>query len=226
LLLVLFFCGVVHSQGSAQKMPKEDVIDVPAVGEGLCVYNLFQTNMVLQRDKPVSIWGWADPGEKVTVSFAGQTKTATADKDRAWRVMCAAMPANSAPQRLTVQGNDKTLTLENVLVGDVWILGGQSNMEFPLQKVENGQLEVVSANFPEIRIPTIPSQNGPEEKKGFPRLHEWSSWSSRHFRKGDWDVCAPDTVRDLSAIGYVFARRIHMASRAASISAVHGITRS
>ncbi len=194
-------------------MPKEDVIDVLAVGEGLCVHNLFQTNMVLQRDKPVSIWGWADPGEKVTVSFASQTQTATADKDRAWKVTLAAMPANSAPHKLTVQGKNKMLTLENVLVGDVWILGGQSNMEFPLSKVENGQLEVVSANFPGIRILTIPSQNGPEEKKGFPRLHEWSSWSSRHLRKGDWDACSPDTVRELSAIGYVFARRIHTASQ-------------
>ena len=194
-------------------MPKEDVIDVPAIGEGLCVHNLFQTNMVLQRDKPVSLWGWADPGEDVTVSFAGQTQTAKADKDRVWKVTFTAMPANSAPQRLTVQGKEKTLTLENVLVGDVWILGGQSNMEFPLAKVENGQLEIVSANFPEIRILTVPAQNGPEEKKDFPRLDEWSSWSSRHFRKGDWDVCSPDIVRELSAIGYVFARRIHMASQ-------------
>ena len=79
-------------------MPKEDVIDVLAVGEGLCVHNLFQTNMVLQRDKPVSIWGWADPGEKVTVSFASQTQTATADKDRAWKVTLAAMPAKSVPK--------------------------------------------------------------------------------------------------------------------------------
>jgi sialate O-acetylesterase len=136
-----------------------------------------------------------------------------ADKDRSWKVTLAAMPASTAPQELTVLGKEKTLILKNVLVGDVWILGGQSNMEFPLSRVENGQLEIVSANYPEIRILTIPAQNGPEEKKGFPRLHEWSSWSSRHFRKGDWDVCSPDIVRELSAIGYVFARRLHMASQ-------------
>ena len=123
------------------------------------------------------------------------------------------MPANSAPQKLTVQGKDKTLTLENVLVGDVWILGGQSNMEFPLSRIENGNLEIVSANYENIRILTVPSQNGPDNKQGFPRLHEWSGWFGRHFRKGDWDVCSPDIVRELSAIGYVFARRIHMASQ-------------
>jgi sialate O-acetylesterase len=194
-------------------MPKEDVIDVPAIGQGLCVHNLFQSNMVLQRDKPVAIWGWATAGEKITVSFANQTQTATAGKDRTWKVMLTALTTNAQPQKLTVQGKEKTLTLENILVGDIWVLGGQSNMEFPLANVENGALEIVSANFPAIRILTVPAQNGAEVKQGFPRLHEWSGWSSRHFRKGDWDVCTPETVRELSAIGYVFARRLHMASQ-------------
>jgi len=215
-LSVILLAGLVSGSAiSAEKkeMPREDVIDVPAIGEGLCVHNVFQSNMVLQRDKPVAVWGWAAPGEKVTVSFAGQTQTATADKDRGWKVTLTAMPANTAPQKLTVQGKDKTLTLENILVGDIWVLGGQSNMEFPIANVENGQLEVVSANFPQIRMLTIPGQDGPDEKKGFARLYEWSDWSGRHFRKGDWDVCSPETVKELSAIGYVFARRIHMASK-------------
>lgn len=211
LLLAIAIGPVVAAPG--KELPKEDVIDVPAIGQGLCVHNLFQSNMVLQRDKPVPVWGWADPDETVTVSFAGQTQTATAGKDRTWRVVLAALKANAEPQRLTVQGKEKTLTLENILVGDIWILGGQSNMEFPISNVENGALEVVSANFPAIRILTVPSQNGPDDKKGFPRLEEWSDWSGRHFRKGYWDVCSPETVRELSAIGYVFARRIHMASQ-------------
>ena len=215
-LPVIIFVGMIAGSAISaenRKMPKQDVIDVPAIGEGLCVHNLFQSNMVLQRDKPVAVWGWAAPGEQVTVSFAGQTRAATVDKDRAWKVMLAAMPANAQPQSMTVQGKDKTLTLDNILVGDVWVLGGQSNMEAPLTDVENGQLEIVSANYAGIRILTIPAQNGYEEKKGFPRLHEWSGWFSRHFRKGDWDVCSPQVARELSAIGYVFARRIHMASQ-------------
>ncbi len=196
----------------AQQMPREHVIDAPSIGEELSLHNLFQSNMVLQRDKPINIWGWAAEGEKVSVSFAGQTGTATTDRDRKWKVTLNALPANSKQQNLSVQGKDKTLTLENILVGDIWVLGGQSNMEFPLEKVENGDLEIVSANYPEIRILTVPAQNGPDLKKGFPRLHEWSDWSKRHFRKGDWDECSPEIVRELSAIGYVFARRIHMAS--------------
>jgi sialate O-acetylesterase len=197
----------------AQKMPREDVVEVPAIGEGLCFHNLFQSNMVIQRDKPVSLWGWAEPGEKVTVTLAGKSKTATAAKDRSWKVTFPAMPANSKPIRVTAKGKSKTLTLENILVGDVWVLGGQSNMEFPLSKVENGSLEIVSANFPHIRILTVPTGASSKPVKGFARLHEWSDWSKRHFRKGDWDVCSPEVVKELSAIGYVFARRIHMTSQ-------------
>lgn len=196
----------------AAPMPKEDVVEVPAVGEGLFLHNLFQSNMVLQRDKPVSLWGWAAPGEQVRVTVAGNSGTATAGEDRTWKITLPAMMASSEPVTVTVTGKDKTLTLENVLVGDVWILGGQSNMEFPLTNVENGNLEIVSANFPKIRILTVPAAAGPVPPKGFARLHEWSDWSNRHFRKGDWDVCSPESVRDLSAIGYVFARRLHMAS--------------
>jgi sialate O-acetylesterase len=194
-------------------LPKENVIDVPAISEGLCVHNMFQSNMVLQRDKPISVWGWASPGARVTVSFAGKERAASAGPERSWRVTFPAMPAGSTPARMTVRDRTRTLTLENILLGDVWVLGGQSNMEFPLAKIENGNLEIVSANHGNIRILTVPAQNGPDDKQGFPRLHEWSSWSGRHFRKGEWDVCSPDTVRELSAIGYVFARRIHMASQ-------------
>ena len=211
LMLVVAFPA--HSQ---EKMPREDVIDVPAIGEGLCVSNVFQSNMVLQRDKPVAIWGWGTPGEKITLTFGNQQQNATVAEDRAWRVNLAAMPANSKPQTLTVQGSNNQLVLENILVGDIWLLGGQSNMEFPLSRIENGQLEIVSANYPSIRILTVPAANGPDAKPGFPRLHEWSSWFGRHFRKGDWDLCTPEIARELSAIGYVFARRVHMASQVPS----------
>lgn len=210
-LLVLIWLPDLLSQ--KMPMPKDDVIEVPAIGDGLCVHNLFQSNMILQRDKPIEIWGWAKPGEVVRVLFAGKSKEAKAGKDREWKVTLPAMTANADPQTLNIKGKDQNLTLENVLIGDVWVLGGQSNMEEPLNNVENGKLEIVSANYPGIRILTVPAQNGPDTKKGFARLHEWSSWSNRHFRKGDWDVCSPEIARELSAIGYVFARRLHMAAQ-------------
>ncbi|MFY9341709.1 MAG: hypothetical protein WAT39_04425 [Planctomycetota bacterium] len=197
----------------AQQMPKADVVDVPAIASGLCVSNLFQSNMVVQRDKPIAVWGQAAPGEEVAVSFGSDRQTSRAEADRSWRVTLAARPANATPQQLVVQGKDVRLVLDNVLVGDVWVLGGQSNMEFELEKVENGPLEIVSANFPHIRILTVPYAIGPEPVRGFARLHEWSDWFGQHFRKGDWDVCTPAIARELSAIGYTFARRVHLASQ-------------
>lgn len=212
-LATLLIATPLTSTVRAQPLPREDVVEAPEIGEGLCVSNLFQSNMVLQRDKPIRIWGWATPGEQVTVEFAGERAVAIAGEDRAWRIELPAMPASAEPRRLTVTGTSHTLALDDILVGDVWVLGGQSNMEFELAKVENGPLEIVSANFPGIRILTVPYGQGPEPKRGFARLHQWSDWSGRHFRKGDWDVCAPEVARELSAIGYVFARRLHMASR-------------
>jgi sialate O-acetylesterase len=192
--------------------PRRDVVEVPASGPGLCVSNLFQSHMVLQRDRPVALWGWAEPGERVTVEFGAAQAGATADAGRRWLVTLPAMEASTAPRRLTVQGATETLELEDVLVGDVWLLGGQSNMEFELAKVENGPLEIASANYPLIRVLTVPYGVGPEPLAGFARLDEWSDWFGRHFRKGDWDVCTPAVARELSAIGFAFARRVHMAS--------------
>lgn len=86
-------------------------------------------------------------------------------------------------------------------------------MEFALAKVDDGALEIASAHFPEIRLLTIPQGAGFDSVRSFERLHEWSSWSSRHFRKGDWEICSPETVPEFSAIGYVFGRRLHMATQ-------------
>jgi len=212
-LLALFACATVQAQDRPGKMPQEDVVEIPAIGKGLCVSNVFQTDMVLQRNKPLTIWGWADSGEAVTVSFAGQTANTVAGPDRSWKVTLKAMPANATPQVMTIKGQNKTLTLDNILIGDVWILGGQSNMEFEITKVDDGALEIVSANFPQIRLLSMPWGKGFESVRSFERLYEWSSWSSRHFRKGDWDVCTPETVKEFTAIGYVFGRRVHMATQ-------------
>ncbi|QDT59817.1 hypothetical protein SV7mr_23280 [Stieleria bergensis] len=213
-LLAVLLSGLISSgPASAQKMPREDVVEFPAVGDGLCFSNVFQSNMVLQRDKPIKLWGWAEPGEHVTATFHGQSAHANVAKDRKWTLTLPAMPANDQPATVSLTSGETKVTLENVLVGDVWILGGQSNMEFELAKVENGNLEIVSANFPNMRILTVPHAMGPDAKQSFPRMHQWSGWFGRHFRKGDWDECTPEIARDLSAIGYVFARRIHMASQ-------------
>ena len=193
-------------------MPKEDVVNVAAISDGFCVSNVFQSGMVLQRDKPCRLWGWADPGQKVSVTFADKEVMAIAGLDRRWEVLLPALSMSGEGRTLVARADSETVELNDVLVGDVWILGGQSNMEFELAKVENGNLEIISANYPKIRILTLPYAQGPDKQKGFPRLHQWSDWSRRHFRKGDWNVCTPEIAKELSAIGYVFARRVHQAS--------------
>lgn len=213
LLFALILTTVAAWPMAAQNLVRgEDRIDVPAVGEGLWVSNTFQSNMVLQRDKPMRIWGWATPGEKVTVTFAGNSATVTADKDRKWTAELPAQPANATPQAIAIKSKDKTVTLDNILIGDVWILGGQSNMEHPIRAVENGGLEIASANYPNLRILTIPMGQLKEPVEGFARKQEWHGFFNRHFRKGYWDECSPQTVRELSAIGYAFARRVHKAA--------------
>jgi len=211
--LIAFQTFVMAASWPADLVRGKDRVDVPAIGTGLCLHNLFQSNMVIQRDKPVKIWGWATPGEKVRVTLDAKQQSATASKDRSWKVTFPALPASSKPRDIIVKGKDKTIKLENILVGDIWVLGGQSNMEHPICRTEDGDLEIASANFQNIRIMTVPAQNGPKVKNAFPRLYEWHSFFNQHYRKGDWDVCTPEIVYELSGIGYVFARRIHMASQ-------------
>jgi len=216
LLVLLAALFTLPAQAEPPKLVKgEDFVVKPAISEELCVSNLFQDGMVLQRDKPIYVWGWAAQGETVTVAFNGINKTTVADKDRHWKVEFPAVPANAEPQAMKITGNKSAnpITLTNILVGDVWVLGGQSNMEFELAKVENGNLEIISANYPNIRILTLPYGEAPvEHNKSFPEIHQYSSWFGRHFHKGSWDVCTPEIAKNLSAIGYVFARRIHMAA--------------
>jgi len=215
LLLVAWIASILTTQGNAAEKPEQgkDRIDTLAIGVGLCVHNLFQSNMVIQRDKPVRVWGWAEPGEKVRVTFGGQSQSSTAAADRSWKVELPAMPASSEPKTIVVVGKGSKIELENILVGDVWLLGGQSNMEFELPKVEGGPLEIVSANFDNIRLFSVPQQNGPDPKSSFPRQYQWVDFFNTHYRQGYWDVCTPETVREMSAIGYVFARRIHTATQ-------------
>ena len=216
IVLILTVLLTALCRVDAQDKPEEGKawVEAPAVGDGLCVNNLFQSNMVIQRDKPVRVWGWASPGEKVTVTVAGQTETAEADDERLWRVTLTAMEASSTPQTMTVKGVSNTLTFENILIGDVWILGGQSNMEYPLGRIEGGRAEIHSANFSNIRHMTVPRNSIQAYQRSFPLSHKWDKGRKSHIPgDGYWEVCSPETIGNLSGIGYIFARRIHMATQ-------------
>jgi sialate O-acetylesterase len=171
------------------------------------VHNLFQSNMVLQRDRPVAVWGWGAPGERVRVSFAGNSSSTEVAENRSWKVTLPAMPASAEPRTMTVTCDSRIDRFDNVLIGDVWVIGGQSNMQHPLSNTEEGQLEIVSAHFPEVRLLTVPPVIDERIKVNFPRRLEGER------ETGDWKVCSPKTVPPFSAIGYVFGRRLHMASK-------------
>ncbi len=149
-------------------------------------------HMVLQRDQKDRIWGWADPGEEVTVKINGQTHSTKAGGDGSWQVMLDPMQS-SGPYTLSVQGKN-TLELDDVLVGEVWICSGQSNMQWPVAAAKDFDLEMNTANQPRIRLISVPQLGTQEPQKNF---------------VGKWQVCRPDTVGGFSAVGYFFGRRLH-----------------
>lgn len=177
-------------------------------------HHIFDNNMVLQRDKAVKVWGWADKGEKVTVKFGGQEKSVVVNDKEEWEVFLEPMGVNNAPQEMIITGGQgKAVIFKNVLLGEVWLLGGQSNMEFDLARIYHGDTEIASANFSNIRLMTIPRAAGPEPLNDFERINEYDRWLDRYDEKGYWFNCSPETVKTFSGLGYIFGRRIHMASQ-------------
>jgi len=121
--------------------------------------SIFSDNMVLQRDKVVPVWGKAAVGEKVTVSFSGQTLEAITDKEGKWMVRLAAMKVCKIPAEMTISGSNK-ITIKNILIGDIWLCGGQSNMGFPLTRVPEINTFVKDDDFPLFRIARVKQQFG------------------------------------------------------------------
>lgn len=172
---------------------------------GVRLPNIFGDRMVLQRDQALRVWGWADAGETVELHLAGQSTSTTASAAGAWSVELDPMSASS--EGLDFRIGD--ITLRDVLVGDIWVLGGQSNMEASLRNIQNGDLEVLAASRPAIRLMTIPLRAAPSPQDDFERLDEYNSWTKATERKGDWLHCTPENVSLFSAIGYIFGKRIH-----------------
>lgn len=151
---------------------------------------VFGSHMVLQRDKPLTIWGWADPNEQVTVKLADQpAATATAGADGAWRVVLPPQAAGG-PCTLTVRGTNE-IVLDDVLIGEVWVCSGQSNMEWRVASSLNFEQEKAAAQHPRIRQLAVAKKPAPQAQPDV---------------LGDWTVCSPDTVGSFTAAGYFMAR--------------------
>jgi sialate O-acetylesterase len=177
---------------------------VPAVAE-VRLPHVFGDHMVLQRGKPIRLWGWAAGGEKVTVAFAGQSKTTVAGGDGRWTLQLEPLDANRPPAQLLVTGAANTVALKDVAIGEVWLVSGQSNMEMRLLAAKDGEIEVPAARYPGIRVLSIPLYSRTKPQEDFPV--EVSGLFSED--KGRWLVCDPNTAGSFPAAGYYFARQIH-----------------
>ncbi len=169
------------------------VLASPAARADVRLPHVFGSHMVLQRDKPLPVWGWAEPGEEVAVQIAGQPPVATkATAAGEWRVTLPAMPAGG-PFTVTIKGKN-AIVLEDVLVGEVWIGSGQSNMQFSVASSINGPEETAAAKWPRIRLFDVPRR-----PSGFPQ----------NDVNATWRACSPETVPRFSAALYFFGRDLY-----------------
>jgi sialate O-acetylesterase len=154
---------------------------------------IFSDHMVLQRNEAIRVWGWADAGETVSVTLGEDTATTTANSVGKWQVTLGARSAGD-PTALTVKGNN-TVTLTDVVMGEVWICSGQSNMQWSFNNnVDNGAEEVAAAEYPGIRLITVPRITANTPQEDF---------------EGQWVPCTPESVKPFSAVGYFFGRILH-----------------
>jgi sialate O-acetylesterase len=157
------------------------------------------SGMVLQRGQPVPIWGWADKGEEVTVGFAGQSVAAKADAEGRWKVSLSKMEAGG-PFEMTIRGSSGgSVTLNDILVGEVWVASGQSNMEMGIGSCNNAQAEIAAANYPKIRLFSVEKAKAAQPATDV---------------KGAWAACTPKNIvagggAGFSAAAYYFGRHLH-----------------
>ncbi len=180
--LAIVALGMVGWTGLLEPTARADV-KLPAV---------FNRHMVIQRQQPVVIWGWADPGESVSVAMDQQTAQATASSTGEWKITLSPVEADGKPHRLTVSGKNK-IELEDVLIGEVWLGSGQSNMEWPLSATHHSQEAIAAAQHPQIRLFHVPKVQTPGPAKDV---------------KAEWKVCTPQTIPGFSAVLYYFGLRL------------------
>ena len=161
---------------------------------GVNVVGLFRDNMVLQRDMELPVWGGGKTGETVTVHFAGTSKATTVDENGKWMVKIGPFRAGG-PHEMRITQGDVSTTLTNILIGEVWLCSGQSNMQWDLKMVNDGSNEIASAKYPDVRFITIQGTAG-----GRQQVIPCGSLQ--------WRECSPETAGDLSAVAYFFAREL------------------
>ncbi len=169
----------------------------------LRVHGVFSSNMVIQRDKPIMIWGWAEPGAEVSVRFGDERANVTAAGETGrWEAVFPAREASADPLTLTVARGDDTIEMDNIVIGDVWVMNGQSNMAHPLHRTLEGDIESAQAHLPLLRALRINPNEQAEPQEDLPRSA---------LAHGGWIEISPQNAGGISAIGYAFGSRIQRA---------------
>ena len=176
-----------------------------SLAEDLKVANVFGDHMVLQQEKPVRVWGWGTPGAEVEVGFAlgtdtARTTSATVTANGSWTASLDAMTKSFEGKELVVESGAEARRFSDVLVGEVWVCGGQSNMEWTLRSTRDSDVEVESADTPSIRYLRLPKVAHLEPQDDFP-VKEGANG-------GQWRRCIPEEASDCTGVGYFFARRL------------------
>ncbi len=172
-----------------------------AAAEGLKLHGIFSSNMVVQREKPIVVWGWAEPGGRVAVQFGEEKAAAEADAQSGrWEVTFPAREADAAGRKLVVTAGEETVEMDNIVVGDVWVMNGQSNMAFGLGGTLRADLESAQADLPLLRRVGIAANESYELQQDLPEE-----------KVSGWTVSTPETAGGFSAIGYAFASRVQRA---------------
>ena len=152
-------------------------------------------HMVLQQNQPIKIWGWADPGEKISVALADQKSMVLADSGGMWQITLKPMKVGRGPLHMTISGTkSETITLNDILLGEVWVCSGQSNMEWSMLLTHSPTPEIQRADHPHIRLFHVPKRVATEPMDDV---------------DAEWKVCSPETVRTFSAVAYYFGRELH-----------------
>ncbi len=157
---------------------------------------IFTDHMVLQRDQPLPVWGWAAPGRAVTVEVGPHSARTRTNAEGRWRLTLPSLESGKGPLTMTVKAGDETIRLTDILVGEVWLCSGQSNMEMTVHESADGKAEVKAANHPNIRLFNI---SRPAAMASDPQDDV----------VGQWQACSPETIGDFSAVGYYFGLKIH-----------------
>lgn len=182
------------------------LIPYVAIGQ-LSVATSFSSNMVLQREEPIAVWGKTIPGNEVTVQFAGESKKMIADVDSGWVVYFQKQSATRQPQSIIIVSGKSKIELNNILIGDVWLCIGQSNMEWPLQRELHYKAELPLTNQPLLRLYN-PIYAG---KNIFASTYTDSVaqlLTTEHFYKGAWQQCDSSSVKQMSAVAYYFGKKV------------------